>query len=306
MVMVKPQPTRSKPHGSKRNPTPWLLGPAMLLLIVCTQVPFLMSIYYSFRRFNLLTPENQGWVGFGNYISLLTDPIFYRSMTNTLFLVGLILVVTVLFGLACAMLFNQHFPGRDLFRTLVISPFFIMPVVSALIWKNMLMNPVYGIFAWIAQSFGIQPIDWLATFPMPSIVAMVSWEWIPFALLILLTGLASLPNDVLEAAKLDGANGWQEFRFIIMPHLSQTISVVVMLESIFLLTVFAEIYATTSGGPGLETTTLPYLIYLKAFGELSIGTATAGAMFAVVLANMVSFFVLRTIASNLQTPKEVA
>ena len=125
-----------------------------------------------------------------------------------------------------------------------------------------------------------------------------------FALLILLTGLASLPNDVLEAAKLDGANGWQEFRFIIMPHLSQTISVVIMLESIFLLTVFAEIYATTSGGPGLETTTLPYLIYLKAFGELSIGTATAGAMFAVVLANMVSFFVLRTIASNLQAPKE--
>jgi sorbitol/mannitol transport system permease protein len=265
-----------------------------------------MTIYYSFRRFNLLSPDTQGWVGLGNYWSLLTDPVFYRSMTNTLLLVASILVVTVLIGLACAMLFNQHFPGRDLFRTMVISPFFIMPVVSALIWKNMLMHPVYGLFAWIAELFKLQPVDWLATFPMPSIVAMVSWEWIPFALLILLTGLASLPNDVLEAAKLDGANGWQEFRFIIMPHLSQTISVVVMLESIFLLTVFAEIYATTSGGPGLETTTLPYLIYLKAFGDLSIGTATAGAMFAVVLANMVSFFVLRSIASNLQTPKEVA
>jgi sorbitol/mannitol transport system permease protein len=305
MVMVNPQPSR-KPRSSKRNPTPWLLGPALLLLIVCTQVPFIMTIYYSFRRFNLLSPENQGWVGLDNYVSLVTDPILWQAMLNTLILVGWVMVVTVTVGLACAMLFNQQFPGRGIARTMVISPFFIMPVVSALIWKNMLMNPIYGIFAWIAESFGLRPIDWLAEFPMQAIIAMVSWEWIPFALLILLTGLASLPNDVLEAAKLDGANGWQEFRFIILPHLTQTISVVVMLESIFLLTVFAEIFATTSGGPGLETTTLPYLVYLKAFGEYRIGTATAGAILAVILANIVSIFVLRSIASNLQTPKEVA
>jgi sorbitol/mannitol transport system permease protein len=305
MVMANPQPSR-KPRSSKRNPTPWLLGPALLLLIVCTQVPFIMTIFYSFRRFNLLSPDNQGWVGLDNYVSLLTDPILWQAMLNTLILVGWVMVVTVTVGLACAMLFNQQFPGRGIARTMVISPFFIMPVVSALIWKNMLMNPIYGIFAWIAQSFGLRPIDWLAEFPMQAIIAMVSWEWIPFALLILLTGLASLPNDVLEAAKLDGANGWQEFRFIILPHLTQTISVVVMLESIFLLTVFAEIFATTSGGPGLETTTLPYLVYLKAFGEYRIGTATAGAILAVILANIVSIFVLRSIASNLQTPKEVA
>jgi sorbitol/mannitol transport system permease protein len=305
MVMAKSQPSR-KPRSSKRNPTPWLLGPALLLLIVCTQVPFLMTIYYSFRRFNLLSPENQGWVGLDNYVSLLTDPILWQAMLNTLILVGWVMVVTVTVGLACAMLFNQQFPGRGIARTMVISPFFIMPVVSALIWKNMLMNPIYGIFAWIAQNFGLRPIDWLAELPMQAIIIMISWEWIPFALLILLTGLASLPNDVLEAAKLDGANGWQEFRFIILPHLTQTISVVVMLESIFLLTVFAEIFATTSGGPGLETTTLPYLVYLKAFGEYRIGTATAGAILAVILANLVSIFVLRSIASNLQTPKEVA
>jgi sorbitol/mannitol transport system permease protein len=293
-------------RGGKRAPTPFLLGPAMIFLIICTQIPFLMTIYYSFRRFNLLNPDNQGWVGLRNYVSLLQDPVFWKSLSNTLVLVGSVLVVTVLFGLAFAMLFNQRFPGRDIARTLVISPFFIMPVVSALIWKNMLMHPVYGLFAWVAKLFGLEPVDWLATFPMQSIVMMVSWQWIPFALLILLTGLASLPSDVLEAAKLDGANAWQEFRFVIMPHLSQTISVVVMLESIFLLTIFAEIFASTSGGPGLETTTLPYLIYLKAFFEWQIGAAAAGAMFAVVLANIVSAFVLRSIARNLQTPKAVA
>ncbi len=299
------QTKTQKVNLGKRAPTPLLLGPAMLFLIVCTQVPFLMTIYYSLRHFNLLDADKQFWVGLGNFASLLdpSDETLRRAMFNTLILVLSVLVVTMFFGLAFAMLFNQRFPGRDIARTLVISPFFIMPVVSALIWKNMLMHPVYGLFAWIAQSFGLQPVDWLSTFPMQSIVMMVSWEWIPFALLILLTGLASLPSDAIEAAKLDGASAWQEFRFVILPHLSQTISVVVMLESIFLLTIFAEIFATTSGGPGLETTTLPYLVYQKAFGEYNIGGAAAGAILAVILANIVSSFVLRSIARNLQTPK---
>ena len=293
-------------RGLKSAPTPLLLGPALVFLIVCTQVPFLLTIYDSFQRYNLLNPANRGFIGFDNYTSLLTDPIFWTSLEKSLVLVVSVLIVTVIFGLAFALLFYQRFPGRDIARTLVISPFFIMPVVSALIWKNMLMHPVYGLFAWAGGLFGLKPIDWLATYPMQAIVIMVSWQWIPFALLILLTGLSSLPEDVREAAKLDGANGWQEFRFIILPHLSQTISVVIMLESIFLLTIFAEIFASTSGGPGLETTTLPYLIYQKAFFEWRIGVAAAGAMFAVILANVVSFFVLRSIARNLQTPKAVA
>jgi sorbitol/mannitol transport system permease protein len=303
MVTTPPAARPRAKQGSRRVPTPLLLGPALVFLIVCTQVPFVMTIYYSLRRFSLLNPDNQSFIGLGNFVSLVTDPVFQRSLLNTLVLVGSVLIVTLIFGLAFAMLFHQQFPGRDLARTLVISPFFVMPVVTALIFTNMLMNPVYGLFAWVAQLFGQTPVDWFATFPMQSIVAMVSWEWILFALLILLTGLASLPSDVLEAAKLDGATAWQEFRFVILPHLAQTISVVVMLESIFLLTVFAEIYASTSGGPGLETTTLPYLVYMKAFGEYSIGGASAGAILAVVLANIVAAFVLRSIARNLQTPK---
>jgi sorbitol/mannitol transport system permease protein len=302
--MTQTRMTKKSRTKNPFSPIGLLLTPALLLLIVCTQVPFVMTIWDSLRRINLLNPINDGFVGLENYVSLLTDPIFWVSLKNTLILIGSVLVVTVGIGLGLAVLFNCSFPGRDLFRTLIISPFFIMPVVSALIWKNMLMHPVYGLFAWLFGLFGMQPVDWLATYPMQSIVMMVSWQWIPFALLILLTGFASLSMETLEAARLDGANGWQEFRYVILPHLSQTISVVVMLESIFLLTIFAEIYATTSGGPGTETTTLPYLVYLKAFGEFRIGTAAAGAIFAVVLANFVSFFVLRSIARNLQAPKE--
>ena len=304
MVSAQQATNAPKKRLVKRAPTPLLLGPALAILIVWTQVPFLMTVWDSFQRIKPLNPVNDGFVGLGNYVSLLTDTIFWTAMTNTLVLVSSVLLVTVLIGLGLALLFNNRFPGRDLTRTLVISPFFIMPVVSALIWKNMLMNPVYGLFAWFAQMLGQEPVDWFATYPMFSIVVMVSWQWIPFALLILLTGLAGLPADVLEAAKLDGANSWQEFRFVIMPHLTQTISVVVMLESIFLLTVFAEIYATTSGGPGLETTTLPYLVYLRA-ADLDYGAAAAAAILAVVLANIVSALVLRSIARNLQPPKPV-
>lgn len=290
---------RPRPRSARPN-TLWLLGPAVLLLVVWTQVPFILTVYHSFRRFDLLNPERQGFVGLGNFGSLLTDPIFWTSVQNTLVLVGSVLLVTVAAGLFLAVLFHQDFPARALARTLVISPFFVMPVVSALIWKNMLMHPVYGLFARVAEGLGQRPVDWLAAYPMPSVVLMVSWQWIPFALLLILTGLQSLSKEQLEAAKIDGANAWQEFRYVIVPHLAQTLGVVVMLETIFLLTVFAEIYASTSGGPGLATTTLPYLIYLKAFGEYRIGVAAAGAVFAVVLANVVAVFVLRTIGRNLQ------
>ncbi|WP_243454970.1 sugar ABC transporter permease [Meiothermus sp. CFH 77666] len=291
--------TRKKTYSLRPN-TFWLLAPAVLLLILWTQIPFVLTLYHSFRRFNLLNPERQGFVGLENFHSQLTDPIFWTAVQNTLVLVGSVLFVTVVLGLVLAVLFYQDFPGRPLARTLVISPFFVMPVVSALIWKNMLMHPVYGLFAWIAERLGREPIDWLAAYPMPSIVLMVAWQWTPFAMLLILTGLQSLSREQLEAAKIDGANAWQEFRFIIVPHLAQTLSVVVMLETIFLLTIFAEIYASTSGGPGLATTTLPYLIYLKAFGEYRIGVAAAGAVFAVILANIVAIFVLRMIGRNLQ------
>lgn len=301
MATAQPSLSTRSRRSSRRPNTLFLLGPGLALMIVWTQIPFVLTLYYSLRRYNVLSPGTEAFVGFANFSSLLTDPIFWVSLGKTLILVASVLGVTVVVGLGLAILFYQDFPGRNLARTLVISPFFIMPVVSALVWKNFLMHPVYGIFAWIAERLGQKPIDWLAAYPMQSVVAMVSWQWIPFALLLILTGLQSLSKEQLEAAKIDGANPWQEFRYIMVPHLAQTLSVVIMLETIFMLTIFAEIYTTTSGGPGLETTTLPYLIYIKGFVDYRIGAGSAGAVFAVILANLVAIFVLRLIGRNLQT-----
>jgi sorbitol/mannitol transport system permease protein len=281
-------------------PTFWLLSPAVVFLVLWTQVPLVLTLYYSFQRFVLVNPDLRGFVGFGNYLSLVTDPAFWVSLERTLVLVLSSLGVTLVFGLALGLLFFQRFPGRAWMRTLAISPFFVMPVVSALIWKNMLMHPVYGLLSWLFRALGLPPVDWLAQYPMLSIVAMVVWQWIPFATLLVLTGLQSLPWDVLEAARIDGANPAQEFRYIVLPHLARTLSVVAMLESIFFLSLFAEIYTATSGGPGLATTTLPYLIFLKAFAEYRIGVAAAGAIFAVILANLVALFLLRFIGRNLR------
>jgi len=291
-----------KPAGKPRRglaPTRRLMAPATIFLLVWMIVPLAMTLYYSFQHYNLMIPAQRGFGGLGNYRLLLIDPTFWSALANTLELVVVCLVVTVGLGLALALLFNRSFAGRGVARTLAISPFFVMPVVTGLIWKNMLFHPVYGLLAWVWRSLGLAPLDWLGHYPMTSVVIMIGWEWTPFALLILLTGLQSLPQDQLEAARLDGAGKWQEFRHIVIPHLGQVLYVTVMLESIFFLTSFAEIYSATSGGPGTATTNLPYYIYENAFFQYDIGLASAAAIGAVILANVCAFFLIRFVAGNL-------
>jgi sorbitol/mannitol transport system permease protein len=198
-------------------------------------------------------------------------------------------------------LFDQVFFGRGVARLLAIAPFFVMPTVSALIWKNMLMHPVNGVFAWFAHVLGFEAIDWFSSLPLTSIIIIVAWQWLPFALLILLTAIQSLDHEQKEAARMDGAGPISMFFFIILPHLGRAISVVVMIQTIFFLTVFAEIFVTTSGGPGLATTNLAYLIYIRALLEFDVGGASAGGVIAIILANIVAIFLVRTVARNLDT-----
>ena len=195
---------------------------------------------------------------------------------------------------------DQPIIGRNVLRIMVIAPFFVMPTVSALVWKNLLMNPVSGFFAWIAKSLGLTPIDWFNDVPLLAIILIVAWQWLPFATLILLTSLQSLDEDQKEAAEMDGAGAFSTFFYITLPHLARPITIVILIETIFLLTVFAEIYVTTGGGPGLATTNIAFLIYSQALIQFDVGAASAGGLVAVVLANIVAIFLVRMVGKNLE------
>jgi sorbitol/mannitol transport system permease protein len=277
-----------------------LLLPSVIVLMAWMIVPLVLTLWFSIQYYNLVDPTTTGFAGLDNYRYLVTDPDFWVSLRNTLVLVASVLVVTVGLGTLLAVVFNQPFPGRNVARVLAISPFFVMPTVSALVWKNLMMHPIYGVFGAMARSVGMQPVDWFAEYPLASVIAIVSWEWLPFALLILLTAVQSLDHEQREAARMDGAGVLAQFYFITLPHLSRAIGVVVMIETIFLLTVFAEIFVTTSGGPGNATTNLAFLIYARALLQYDIGGASAGGVVAIVLANIVAFFLVRSIARRLE------
>ena len=274
--------------------------PTVLVLFLWMIVPLGMTIYFSLLNYNLLDPGSESFVGLLNYKYFLTDPTFFAALFNTLKLVGAVLILTVAGGILFALLLDQPFAGRGIVRLMVIAPFFVMPTVSALIWKNLLMHPVSGLLAWIAKSVGLQPIDWFADAPLTAISLIVAWQWLPFATLILLTAIQSLDQEQKEAAEMDGTPPLSFFFYIVLPHLARAITVVVLIETIFLLNVFAEIFVTTGGGPGVKTTNIPFLVYAQALLQFDIGGASAGGIVAVVLANIVAFFLVRMIGKNLE------
>ena len=278
-----------------------LIAPSVGVLLIWMIVPLVMTLWFSFQTYNLLSPERNGFAGIDNYTYLVTDPDFWTSLVNTLVLVVSVLVITVVFGTLLAVLFDQPFFGQGVARLLVIAPFFVMPTVSALIWKNLMMHPIYGVIGMVLHSVGLEPIDWFAVAPMTAIIIIVSWQWLPFAVLILLTAVQSLDGEQKEAARMDGAGLLAQFFFIVLPHLRRAIGVVIMIETIFLLTIFAEIFVTTAGGPGNATTNLAFLIYARALLQFDVGGGSAGGVVAIILANIVAFFLVRSVARNLDT-----
>ncbi len=277
------------------------LAPSVILLFAWMAIPLAMTIYFSTLRYNLLMPGMETFVGAENYGWFLSDPAFKDAIVNTLTLVLGVLAITLIGGTLLALLLDQPMWGQGIVRLLVIAPFFVMPTVSALVWKNMLMHPVNGLFAWIAQSVGMEPVDWFAELPLFSIIVIVAWGWLPFATLIILTALQSLDSEQKEAAEMDGAGPLSVFAYITLPHLARALTVVVLIETIFLLSVFAEILVTTNGGPGTATTNLAYLIYAQALLQYDVGGASAGGVIAVILANIVAVFLIRMVGKNLES-----
>lgn len=276
-----------------------MISPSVLLLLGWMLVPLCMTLYFSTLRYNLIVPSDNPFVGWENYYWFVTDPSFKAAMFNTLLLVGGVLCITVVGGILFALLLDQPMWGQGLIRIMVISPFFVMPTVSGLVWKNMFMNPVNGIFGHVAQALNLAPVEFFSQIPLLSIILIVSWQWLPFATLILLTALQSLDRDQLEAAEMDGAKSLSRFIYIMIPHLARAITVVILIQTIFLLSIFAEILVTTNGGPGVATTNLTYLIYVSSLLQFDVGMGSAGGVIAIILANIVAIFLMRLIGKNL-------
>ena len=284
-----------------RSAARFMMAPVVILLLGWMLVPLTMTLFFSFKKYLPLRGDSMAngleWVGFANYVRFVGSSSFWPSIQATLIIVGGVLVVTVVLGVLLAILLDQPMWGQGIVRILVIAPFFVMPTVSALVWKNMFMDPNNGLLSYVWTAFGATPVEWLSQAALPSLIMIVSWQWLPFATLILLTAIQSLDREQLEAAEMDGAPPLKRFRFIILPHLSRAITIVILIQTIFLLSIFAEIFVTTGGAFG--TKTLTYLIFQRVLESQNVGLGSAGGIYAIILANIVALFLMRIVGKNL-------
>jgi sorbitol/mannitol transport system permease protein len=276
------------------------LLPALVYVILVTQIPFLLTIYYSFFSWNLLKPGSFRFAGLDNYARLLTDESIRTAVLNTIVLTLLVIGISVVLGLAVATLLNSEVFGKGLMRTLMIAPFLIMPTAGALIWKDTLLNPLFGLLPYVLGPFGLSRVDWVNQYPMATVVTVEVWRWTPFMMLIILAGLQSQNPEVLEAARVDGANAFQAFRRITLPLVRPFLELGALLGSLFVVQTFDSIYMLTFGGPGEDTTNIPFLLYLVAFQGFSIGQASAIGVVAVILTTIIATVALRTLFSIFQ------
>jgi sorbitol/mannitol transport system permease protein len=303
----KPAPPPARPRtpagiGKWRRRIPLL--PALIFTIAVTQLPFVATLVISTFQWNILQPGGRHFTGLSNYAFVFTDGRLRAAVINTIVLTASVVLISVIIGLGLALLLDRRFAGRGLARTLLIAPFLVMPVASALLWKHAIYNPDYGLLNGtlnaVYRFFGAAngpTVDWVSSFPMPAVVASLVWQWTPFMMLILLAGLQAQPGDVLEAAGVDGASPLETFRFITLPHLRRYIELSVLLGTIYVVQTFDAVFTITQGGPGSETTNLPYEIYLTMFRKYEYGEAAAAGVVVVIGSIVIATFALRTIAS---------
>jgi sorbitol/mannitol transport system permease protein len=281
--------------SSPRLPAIALLLPALLYLVVMTQAPFLLTLWYSFHNWILTSPElGHKWIGLENFRYTITeDTIFRAAIVNTVEITAAIVIGSLVLGLAFALLLNRTFPLRGVARALLIAPFFVMPTVNAVVQKNLFLNPIFGLLNWVWTTLGFERVDWLAVHPKFAIISMAVWQWAPFMMLILLAGLQGISDEVREAARIDGAGPIKEFRLITVPLLAPYFELAVLLGMIYILQLFGEIFVATQGGPGTETTTLPYYVYQTISQANDVGTASAQGVLAIIFSSIVAALLLR-------------
>lgn len=293
--MLPDMQKRTASPATRHEERPWLHFPALAFMIVLTQIPFLLAVWFSLHAWNLLVPsEGFPFVGLSNYITeFVGDPNFWPILGNTLQLVVGSILLALIAGTILALLLNRPIWGRSVLRGVATVPFLVTPSVMALIWKNLFLSPSSGMVNWLLHFIGIPAIPWFSALPLQSIIFIVAWEWTPFVMLVLLAGLQSVPGEVMEAAKVDGANAFTTFWSVVFPLLQKPYQIAVLFGTIFIFQTFGEIYVTTSGGPGLTTNTLPYYTYRTALSSFQIGQAATLGVIGVIVAILAARGMLR-------------
>ncbi|MGC4935448.1 carbohydrate ABC transporter permease [Gordonia sp. DT30] len=281
------------------------LLPALIFMLVVTQIPFVFTLYYSTQSWNLVRPGSRKFVGFDNYTAVFADSQFWKVTVNTILLIVGTVLISVVLGLIFALLLDRKFLGRGIVRTLLITPFLVTPVAAALLWKTSLLSPTNGLVNWALSPLGIHT-DWLSEFPLASVMAELVWQWTPFMMLLILAGLQSMPRDVQEAARVDGAGGFAMFRELTLPHLRRFIELGTVLGAIYLVNTFDAVYMMTSGGPGVASSNLSYYIYQRAFLGFDIGQAAAMGVVTVIGTIVVASLALRLIFKSFTGTEEPA
>jgi sorbitol/mannitol transport system permease protein len=299
-------PQAAQPGGALRRTGDWArrapLLPALVFMIVVTQLPFVITLVISLMNWNAYYPEERGFAGFANYRRVFSDANMRQAVFTTIVLTVTVVLVSLVLGLCIALLLDRTFRGRGIVRTMMIAPFLVVPVAAALVWKHALYNPEYGLFngvlTWIWRLFGSanppQP-DWITNTPLIAVEASIIWQWTPFMVLILLAGLQSRPLDVIEAARMDGANTWQIFRFMTLPHMRQYLELAALLGAIYIVQDFDHVFTITSGALG--TANLPYAIYQTFYTAHDYGRASAAGVVVVIGTIIIATFTLRTVSS---------
>jgi len=295
MPMLPDMQKRAVPLALPREGRTWLHLPALVFMIVLTQIPFLLAVWFSLHSWNLLVPsEGFPFVGLSNYVTeFVGDTNFWPIMGNTLQLVAGAIILALIAGTILALLLNRPIWGRSVLRGIATVPFLVTPSVMALIWKNLFLSPSSGMVNWLLHFIGIPAVPWFSEFPLQSVTFIVAWEWTPFVMLVILAGLQSIPGEVLEAAKVDGANAFTTFWLVVFPLLRKPYEIAILFGTIFIFQTFGEIYVTTAGGPGLTTNTLPYYTYRTALNSFQIGQAATLGVIGVIVAILAARGMLR-------------
>jgi sorbitol/mannitol transport system permease protein len=292
VMEVRPRAAGRREAWQRRLP----LMPALIYLVVVTQIPFLVTLWYSFQNYFFDVPAPAHFVGFSNYTSVFTDAAFRGSLVRSVVMTAVSVIVAMILGVLFALLLDRKFLGRGIVRTLIITPFLVMPAAAALVWSGPMLDPNFGLLNYLLEPFGVHHVAWLSTHALGSVIVVMIWQWTPFMTLIVLAGLQSQPAETLEAAKVDGAGALATFRELTIPHLRPYIELGILLGSIYLVNAFDAVRLMTNGGPGTSTTNLPFYLYTQVNYAFDVGGAAAAGVVTVILTIIVATFALRMFA----------